>query len=160
WLYRNPRPHNVIHARDTEATDEAFQERLRIYGIKSKPITYNVLSSQEGTDWRDTIYYVASTVRTSYHSVFNVSLGQLVFGQSRAKLVHVTDGPFPINSVYDHGTVTSDKDGLRSNTAACCPFYYTKLTQRHGEVQQGRTSQIADEGIIYVSSNCGILEGN
>lgn len=98
WLCRYPIPRKVIHDKGSEFTGEEFQELLRRYGIKAKPITANipqanaicervhleignVLCCHEGADWRRVIYYATSAVRASYHSVLNASPGQIVFGQ-------------------------------------------------------------------------------
>ena len=39
WLCRYPRPRQVVHDQGLEFTGEEFQELLRSYGLKSKPIT-------------------------------------------------------------------------------------------------------------------------
>ena len=82
----------------TEFTGEGFQELLRSYGIKSKPITsknpqanatfqrvhleiLNVIQSHEDAEWTKVIHYAAFAIRASYHSILNASPGQLLFGQ-------------------------------------------------------------------------------
>lgn len=178
WLCRYPRPRKVIHDQGSEFTGEEFQELLRSYGIKAKPITtknpqanaicervhleiQNVIRCHEGVDWKKVIYYAAFAVRASYHSILNASPGQLIFGQDmisrqlhdanwsymskrrfeailadndrendkrienfyqpgdqvmirvpkqfRVKTKRIADGPFPILTVHDNGTVTVDK---------------------------------------------------
>ncbi|GMF14430.1 unnamed protein product [Phytophthora fragariaefolia] len=98
WLCRYPRPIQVIHDQGPEFTGDEFQELLRSYGIKAKPITtknpqanaicervhleiLNVIRCHEEADWKKVIHYAAFAVRASYHSILNASPGQLVFGQ-------------------------------------------------------------------------------
>ncbi|OWZ22105.1 Pol Polyprotein [Phytophthora megakarya] len=98
WLCSYPRPRKVIHDQGPEFTGGEFQELLRSYGIKAKPITsnnpqanaicerdhleiLNGIRCYEGADWKKVIYYAAFAVRASYHSILNASPGQLIFGQ-------------------------------------------------------------------------------
>ncbi|KAG6611400.1 Pol Polyprotein [Phytophthora cinnamomi] len=98
WLCRYPRPLQVVHDKGSEFTGEEFQELLRSYGIKAKPITtknpqanaicervhleiLNVIRCHEGADWKKVIHYAAFAIRASYHSILNASPGQLIFGQ-------------------------------------------------------------------------------
>ncbi|OWZ03089.1 Pol Polyprotein [Phytophthora megakarya] len=98
WLCRYPRPQKVVHDKGPEFTGNEFQELLRSYGIKAKPITtknpqanaicervhleiLNVIRCHEGADWKKVIYYAAFAARASYHSILNASPGQLIFGQ-------------------------------------------------------------------------------
>ncbi|POM79703.1 Pol protein [Phytophthora palmivora] len=98
WLCRYPRPRKVVYDQGPEFTGNEFQELLRSYGIKSKPITsknpqanaicerihseiLNVIRCYEGVYWTKAIHYAAFAVRASYHSILNASPGQLIFGQ-------------------------------------------------------------------------------
>ena len=98
WLCRYPRPRQVVHDQGLEFTGEEFQELLRSYGLKSKPITaknpqkneicervyldlLNVIRCHTGADRKKVIHYAAFAVRASYHSILNASPGQLIFGQ-------------------------------------------------------------------------------
>ena len=92
WLCRYPRPRQVVHDQGLEFTGEEFQELLRSYGLKSKPITaknpqanaicervhlelLNVIRCHTGADWKKVIHYAAFAVRASYDIMLNVSPG-------------------------------------------------------------------------------------
>jgi len=99
WLCRYPRPIRVHHDRGPEFMGDEFQEMLKSYGIKSKPITsknpqanaicervhleiMNIVRAygEEG-DINEVIQYAAFSVRASYHSILAASPGQVLFGQ-------------------------------------------------------------------------------
>eukprot|EP00644_Phytophthora_capsici_P005341 jgi/Phyca11/96236/e_gw1.1.1686.1 len=137
WLCRYPRPRKVIHDKGPEFTGKEFQELLRSYGIKAKTITAKnpqanaicervhleigyVLRCHEGSDWRKVIYYAAFAVRASYHSIFNASPGQVVFGQDMTSR-QLSDANWGYLSKRRFNAIPADND--RENDKRLENFY-------------------------------------
>ncbi|OWZ13223.1 LOW QUALITY PROTEIN: Pol Polyprotein [Phytophthora megakarya] len=83
WLCRYPRPRKVVYDNGGEFIGEEFQELLRSYGIKKKPIT---TKNPQANAICERVYLVLLNiipfaVRASYHTIFNASPDQVLFGQ-------------------------------------------------------------------------------
>ncbi|OWY95652.1 Pol Polyprotein [Phytophthora megakarya] len=83
WLCRYPRPREVVYDNGKEFIGVEFEELLRSYGIKKKPITRknphaNAICERVHLVLLNIIPFA---VHTSYHTILNASPGQVLFGQ-------------------------------------------------------------------------------
>ncbi|OWZ12372.1 Pol Polyprotein [Phytophthora megakarya] len=108
---------------------EEFQELLRSYAIKKKPISttnpqanticeviLNIIRCYENVDWKKAIYYAAFAVRASYHTILNASPGQVLFGQD---MITRRLYDLPVQAAFD--AILADND--RENDKRLEHFY-------------------------------------
>ena len=106
WLCRYPRPEMCIYDRGGSFIGWEFQELLRSYGIKKKPITAfnpqanavlervhqtidNMIRTMDLENvslnnfqpWEDILASIGWAVRSTHHTTLGASPGQLVFGR-------------------------------------------------------------------------------
>ncbi|KAE8983069.1 hypothetical protein PR001_g23554 [Phytophthora rubi] len=137
WLYRYPRPKQVIHDRGPEFTGEEFQVLLRSMAIKAKPISTknpqanaicervhfeisNIIRARPdlSNQLEVVLDYAAHAIRASYHSVLRASPAQLLFGEDMiTRQLHFANWSFFSKQRFAAIMQENDREKSQTNSA-------------------------------------------